>query len=723
MNGSSSNGGTLKFNLGAKSKPNKRSKRLAVSNLESSEPKKHKNSETNETELDNGKVQTNGNSEINGKPQDTSEAASHSSLDSYLSSINDTQISDQFTFNSDDEDVDSKASKPIIQESKPQHSKLEKIGSEYSVIPFVKQVYKDVNTGVDGDVYRAANGITIEGSNISPIPNWFQAGLTIPLLKAIEKMSYDKPTPIQAQALPLLMSGHNLLGIAPTGCGKTAAFTIPLCRHVSANRAAYAAMHSNGGPYALILVPTRELCMQIKEEVEKFAEELEISVLGCYGGVDISVQISHIIRGACNIIVATPGRLIDLLAANNGRVLSLKAVTSLVIDETDRMFDLGFGPQVRKILAAVRPDRQTAVLSATMSSSMEKIIQSILKNPVKVSVGVKSTVPKHVHQSALLVSPEKKFAKLVEKLPSDLDGKTKAAIIFVNTQTSADSLALQLVREGFSCQALHGGMDQRDRDETMNAFKKGELPLLVATSIAARGLDVSQLKLVINYDPASHIEDYVHRAGRTGRAGNEGECITFLEHNNKRQAYELASLFETDAKIKKLAESYKQSLDQEVQNNQDSEDHAAKFKREMQGFGGHGLSKLDERREFQKSVVQDVYLDGNSKQDDASKNLDNIISKAGDKFMFTLMINDISKEARTAVTALQKQNELIEHYNVSITLKGEFIARVKPGTPENKKLHLQVSGIDYDGVVSAYTELMSIINSRVSASEGRYSEF
>lgn len=722
MDLSKNNGGGLKFSLGRKSQKNKKPKRLAVSALESPDPKKSKQSESNQGKVDNSYSQSDERQTTSEVNEDThaSEIGTASSLDSYLNSINDTQISDQFTVNSDDEDTENNRSEPRIRESKPKNSKLEKIGSEYSVTPFVKQVYKDIGQGVDGDVYRAANGIAIEGSNISPIPNWYQAGLPLPLIRAIEKLSYDKPTPIQAQSLPILMSGHNMLGIAPTGCGKTAAFTIPLCRHVSANRAAYAAMRSNGGPYALILVPTRELCMQIKEELEKFAEELEISVLGCYGGVDIAVQISQIIKGACNIIVATPGRLIDLLAANHGRVLSLKAVTSLVIDETDRMFDLGFGPQVRKILAVVRPDRQTAVFSATMSGSMERIVQSILKDPMKVSVGVKSTVPKNVHQSALLVNSDKKFSRLLEKLPSDLDGKTKAAIIFVNTQTSADSLSLQLVQEGYNCQALHGGMDQRDRDETMNAFKRGELPLLVATSIAARGLDVSQLKLVINYDPASHIEDYVHRAGRTGRTGNEGECITFLEHNNKRQAYELASLFETDAKVKKLADSYRESQDQEAQRNADSEERAEKFKREMIGFGGHGLSKLDEKREFQKSVVQDVYLDGTSNQD-VSKILKDIISKVGNIYIFTLGINDISKETRTAVTALQKQNEIIENYNVSITLKGEYIARVKPGTPENKKLHLQVEGSEYENVASAYTDLVEIINNR--APEGRYSEF
>lgn len=244
-------------------------------------------------------------------------------------------------------------------------------------------------------------------------------------------------------------------------------------------------------------------------------------------------------KGA-EIIVCTPGRMIDLLTANSGRVTNLKRVTYLVLDEADRMFDMGFEPQVMKIVNNIRPDRQTVLFSATFPKQMDSLARKILKRPLEITVGGRSVVAAEIEQIVEVRAEDTKFNRLLEILGQFYNEDPEArTLIFVDRQEAADNLLRDLMRRGYLVMSLHGGKDQIDRDETIANFKAGIVPIVTATSVAARGLDVKQLKLVINYDAPNHMEDYVHRAGRTGRAGNKGTCVTFITPDQERYSVDI----------------------------------------------------------------------------------------------------------------------------------------------------------------------------------------
>lgn len=244
-------------------------------------------------------------------------------------------------------------------------------------------------------------------------------------------------------------------------------------------------------------------------------------------------------KGA-EIIVCTPGRMIDLLTANSGRVTNLKRVTYLVLDEADRMFDMGFEPQVMKIVNNIRPDRQTVLFSATFPKQMDSLARKILRKPLEITVGGRSVVAPEIEQIVELREEDSKFNRLLEILGQTYNEDPESrTLVFVDRQEAADNLLRELMRKGYLCMSLHGGKDQVDRDSTIADFKSGVVPIVIATSVAARGLDVKQLKLVINYDAPNHMEDYVHRAGRTGRAGNKGTCVTFITPEQDRYSVDI----------------------------------------------------------------------------------------------------------------------------------------------------------------------------------------
>ena len=258
-----------------------------------------------------------------------------------------------------------------------------------------------------------------------------------------------------------------------------------------------------------------------------------------YGGSPIKDQIADMKKGA-EIIVCTPGRMIDLLTANSGRVTNLKRVTYLVLDEADRMFDMGFEPQVMKIVNNIRPDRQTLLFSATFPKQMDSLARKILKKPLEITVGGRSVVAAEIDQIVEVRAEDTKFNRLLEILGQLYNEDPEArTLIFVDRQEAADNLLRELLRKSYLAMSLHGGKDQVDRDTTISDFKSGVVPIVIATSVAARGLDVKQLKLVINYDAPNHMEDYVHRAGRTGRAGNKGTCITFITPEQDRYSVDI----------------------------------------------------------------------------------------------------------------------------------------------------------------------------------------
>ncbi len=381
--------------------------------------------------------------------------------------------------------------------------------------------------------WRLLEEVECRGKNIpNPVQEWSQCGLSRAVLAVIEHEAWAKPFPIQCQTLPIIMSGRDCIGIAKTGSGKTLAFVLPMLRHVMDQRP----IEAMEGPIAVIMAPTRELCLQIFGEVRRFAKVLELRVVSLYGGGSVAEQIGNMKKG-CEIVVATPGRFIDVLCANAGRVTNLHRVTYLVLDEADRMFDMGFEPQVMKILDNVRPNRQTVMFSATFPPTVERLAKLACENPVEIVVGGRSVATSDIQQIIEVRAAETKFRRLLAIL-----GKwyqTGNIIIFVDQQEHVDNLFRQLVDSGYPCLSLHGGMDQTDRDYTISDFKNKLRTILVATSIVARGLDVKDLVLVINYTVPNHYEDYVHRIGRTGRAGTKGTAITFLEPDQDKYAPDL----------------------------------------------------------------------------------------------------------------------------------------------------------------------------------------
>lgn len=479
--------------------------------------------------------------------------------------------------------------------------------------PFRKSFYHppaEVEEMTEEDAERLRmelDAIKVRGRDCpKPLTKWSYCGLPGSCLDVIQKLNYKSPTAIQAQAIPAIMSGRDIIGVAKTGSGKTMAFLLPMFRHIK-DQQSLAAMD---GPIGLIMTPTRELAVQIFRELKPFLKVLGLRAACVYGGAPISEQIAEMKKTA-EIVVATPGRFIDLLTANSGRVTNLRRVTYLVLDEADRMFDMGFEPQVMKIVNNVRPDRQTVLFSATFPKQMESLARKVLKNqPVEITVGGRSVVAEEIEQIVEVRSESTKFNRLLEILGMTyMDDEDCRTLIFVERQESADDLLKELMKKGYPTMSLHGGKDQVDRDSTISDFKAGVVPIVTATSVAARGLDVKQLKLVINYDVPNHMEDYVHRAGRTGRAGNKGTCITFITPEQDKHARDIiaalkASKREIPAELVALAEKFREKL-------QSGKAHVA-----SSGFGGKGLERFESDREKALAAQKSSFGEGG---DDAVK--------------------------------------------------------------------------------------------------------
>ena len=399
------------------------------------------------------------------------------------------------------------------------------------------------------------DGVKCRGKEVpKPLKTWTQAGLSQKILDVLKKQGYEKPMPIQAQALPIIMSGRDCIGVAKTGSGKTLAFLLPLLRHAKDQ----APLAPGDGPIGLIMAPTRELVTQIGRDAKRFGAAVGMAAACVYGGSGVAAQIGDLKRGA-EIVVCTPGRMIDIVASSNGRVSNFKRVTYLVLDEADRMFDMGFEPQIQKIIANTRPDRQTVMFSATFPHAMELLARAALNNPVEIQVGGRSVVNSDIEQFVEIRPEEDRFLRLLELLGQWYEaGKI---LVFVQTQDKCDSVFRDLLRAGYPCLSLHGGKEQSDRECTIADFKSDVCNVLVATSVAARGLDVKDLRLVVNYDAPNHHEEYVHRCGRTGRAGAKGTAVTFLGPDEERFAPDLVKALKESGRavpedLAALAESF-----------------------------------------------------------------------------------------------------------------------------------------------------------------------
>lgn len=584
-------------------------------------------------------------------------------------------------------------------------------------------------------------GIKVRGNDCpKPILKWSQLGLSSTIMSIIEdKLKYEKPSSIQSQALPTIMSGRDMIGIAKTGSGKTISFVLPLLRHIQDQ----SPLDKDDGPIGLVLTPTRELALQIHKEMSHFTKRMGMEVCCCYGGSSIETQIAELKRGA-EIIVGTPGRIIDLLAANSGRVTNLRRTTYLVLDEADRMFDMGFEPQVTKIFTQIRPDRQTVLFSATFPRKMELLAKKILSNPIEITVGGISVVASDITQKVELFEVTDKINNSIEELEKSKfnrlleilqDYTTTKVLIFVAKQNSADELLMKLLSAKQACLAIHGGKDQIDRQYAIKEFSSASsgVNILIATSIAARGLDVKGLDLVVNYDAPSHMEDYVHRVGRTGRAGARGTAITFVSSQQERsitdlvRAMKLSKVDDGDisSRLVEISDKFLES----VKSGKD------KF---YFGFGGRGLDNLQEIRENTRIIEQKVFdkNDESSTRNAAASSTTSSFTKGGDpkvemelpdfhviegraeetagpdrcKFHSRITINDLPQKARWTVVNRDSLSRIIESTSTSITNKGQYYApnTYKPTTKKNgqtvaavPKLYLLIEGLTENAVREA----------------------
>ena len=371
--------------------------------------------------------------------------------------------------------------------------------------------------------------ITFDSLNLAP-----------EILKAIQEQGYTQPTPIQQQAIPLVLEGRDLMAGAQTGTGKTAAFTLPLLQKLlpQASTSASPARHP---VRALILTPTRELAIQVEESVKAYGKHVPLRSLVVFGGVDIKTQTPHLMRGV-EILVATPGRLLDHVES---RTVQLGQVQMLILDEADRMLDMGFLPDLKRILDLLPKQRQNLMFSATFSNDIKRLADDFLTNPTLIEVARSNATNDNVEQKILKVSADDKHAVLAEILRSE----NAQAIVFTKTKLTASRLARLLQRDGIAADAIHGDKSQQERIQALEAFKQGKVTTLVATDVAARGLDIDSLPLVINYEIPHAPEDYVHRIGRTGRAGAKGVAISLVAPDEEKYLKEIEKLIKRDIAV------------------------------------------------------------------------------------------------------------------------------------------------------------------------------
>jgi len=407
--------------------------------------------------------------------------------------------------------------------------------------PFEKDFYKEdpgvtARTPFEIEQYRNAREITCRGRAIpNPISSFAEGSFPDYVLNVIQRENFKEPTAIQAQGWPIALKGRDMVGIAQTGSGKTLSYTLPAIVHI--NHQPY--LKSGDGPIVLILAPTRELAQQIQQVATDYGKASRIRNTCVFGGAPKGPQIRDLERGV-EICIATPGRLIDFLEAGK---TNLKRTTYLVLDEADRMLDMGFEPQIKKIVEQIRPDRQTLMWSATWPKEVRTLAEEFLKDYIQINVGSLQLSANHNILQIVDVCYEgekdMKLAKLLQEMMVEKDNKT---IIFVETKRRVDDLTRKMRRDGWPAMCIHGDKSQPERDWVLQEFRSGKSPILVATDVAARGLDVDDVKFVINFDYPHCSEDYVHRIGRTGRCTKTGTAYTFFTQENSKQAPELIAV-------------------------------------------------------------------------------------------------------------------------------------------------------------------------------------
>ncbi|USW55715.1 Putative ATP-dependent RNA helicase DEAD-box, Helicase superfamily 1/2, ATP-binding protein [Septoria linicola] len=413
---------------------------------------------------------------------------------------------------------------------------------DLSTLPkFEKSFYKEhpdvaARSPAEVDEFRRKHVITIQGRDVpKPVHTFDEAGFPNYVISEVKAQGFANPTPIQSQGWPMALSGRDVVGIAETGSGKTLTYTLPAIVHINAQPL----LAQGDGPIVLILAPTRELAVQIQEEVSKFGKSSRIRNTCVYGGVPKGGQIRDLARGV-EVCIATPGRLIDMLEAGK---TNLRRVTYLVLDEADRMLDMGFEPQIRKIIGQIRPDRQTCMWSATWPKEIRQMANDFQQNFIQVNVGSHDLhANKRITQIVEVCSDFEKRDKMLRHLEKIMEDKSHKILIFTSTKRVADDITRLLRQDGWPALSIHGDKQQNERDWVLNEFKTGKSPIMVATDVASRGIDVKDITHVFNYDYPNNSEDYVHRIGRTGRAGRLGTAVTLFTTDNSKQARDLVSI-------------------------------------------------------------------------------------------------------------------------------------------------------------------------------------
>lgn len=375
-------------------------------------------------------------------------------------------------------------------------------------------------------------------------------GLDPRVLKAVGEQGYNTPTPIQAQAIPHVLAGKDLMGAAQTGTGKTAAFVLPMIQKLlpGSSSSASPARHPIR---ALVLTPTRELAVQVSENAANYSRHTDLRSTVVFGGVDMQSQVA-LLRGGIEILIATPGRLLDHIGS---KTANLSQVEILVLDEADRMLDMGFLPDLQRIINLIPAQRQTLLFSATFSPEIKKLAQSYLRNPVTIEVARQNAAADTVRQVVHMVSSADKQRAVAQIIESRTrQGLSRQCIIFTNSRLGCAKLARALERDGIKAGAIHGDKSQGERTLTLDAFKSGAIEALVATDVAARGLDIPAMPCVINHELPYNAEDFIHRIGRTGRAGSTGDAIALVDDSEKRLLDDIEKLMKRKLQVMPLPE-------------------------------------------------------------------------------------------------------------------------------------------------------------------------
>lgn len=457
------------------------------------------------------------------------------------------------------------------------------------------------------------DNIKIKGNGCPcPILRWSQLGLNTATMNLINNVfQFKTVTPIQAQTIPAIMSGRDVIGISKTGSGKTIAYFLPLIRHIKAQREL---SRNETGPIGLILAPTRELALQINEEVLKFAKyDDKLTSICCTGGSEMKKQINDLKRGV-KIVVATPGRFIDLLTLNNGKLLNMKRVSFVILDEADRLFDMGFEPQITQIMRAIRPDKQLILFSATFPNKLKKFAIRVLNNPLSITINAVNMVNENIEQTFRICKSEpEKFDSLLMTLEnhaidineSSTEPIDRKAIIFVASQQTCDALYSKLEKYDYDSFAIHAGKSYQERVMNLNEFKNTPNSILICTEVLSRGLNVPEVSLVIIYNGIKTFAEYVHTTGRTARGTNRGRSLTLLLTDEINAAY----IIKRAIRDKDLAnhDSGQISALNEMSEQFEVGLKNGKYKL-LKGFGGKGLENIETQRNEIKDKEISTYL-------------------------------------------------------------------------------------------------------------------